>query len=181
MKKTAIVVGHTEDSPGACSPHNISCEWEFNFGVAVELVMREKADLFLYDTYSGGYTNMVKRNIRQINQGQYDLILELHYNGHDDPKINGCEALYHHKDTENYNEVALAEKFCHLMQKEVGVKSRGAKVLTSKNEKGYAALYYPKCDALILEPFFGSNISDVNNIRNQYYSFIGVLEQLIDD
>lgn len=179
MKKTAVVIGHTEDSPGAKSPFNISAEWEFNFGIGADLNVRGMADIFLYDTYKKGYTSMVTRNAAQVNAGNYDLIIELHYNSSDNASANGCEALYYHKPDETFNEKKIAEYFCQRMHEELGLKNRGAKQLT-KNDRGYAATYYPKGDCLILEPFFGSNKSDVEKITEGYYKYIEIIEELIE-
>lgn len=176
-KKVAIVVGHTEDSQGACSPHNISCEWEFMFGVATELcVMRELGDIYLYDTYKNGYGNMVAKHAKTINQKDYDLILELHYNAAT-PSAQGAEVLYHHKDTENWDEVTIGKNLLAKMEA-LGFRNRGVKHLTAK-DRGYAAVYLPKGNCLIFEPFFGSNEDDCERIREKYWEFIDAIEELI--
>ena len=177
-KKVAWVVGHTEADPGACSPHNLACEFEFNFAIACELSLTRKiGDIFTYDTYKGGYTNMVKRNVKDINAGKYDLVLELHYNAAG-PTAHGSEALYNHKATEDWDELRIAQAYVDMMESRMGYRNRGVKHLSSAKDRGYAALYYPKCDALILEPFFGSNKEDCERMRNGYWEYIEILEEL---
>lgn len=177
MKKVAIVVGHTEDSPGACSPHNISCEWEFNFGIATELcVIRDLADIYLYDTYKGGYNAMVARNVSQMNQKDYDLTIELHYNSAT-PKAHGAEVLYHHKDSENWDELRIGKDLLSRME-EMGFRNRGVKHISSR-DRGYAAVHKPKGNSILFEPFFGSNKEDCERIRDGYWDFINIMEQFI--
>lgn len=173
--KTAIVVGHTQVRPGACSPHGIKCEWEFNKEIAESL--KDVADIFLYDSYNLGYTSMVKRNASKINKGDYKLVLELHYNAAT-PSANGCEALYYFK---NQNGKKLAEKFCEIYTKDIGGKNRGAKALVKSSDRGFAAVYYPQPTALILEPFFGTNKKDVETIMNCYHQYEQVIRKLIDE
>lgn len=174
--KTAIVVGHTEDSPGACSPHNISCEWEFNFGIATELYLREIADIFLYDTYAHGYTSMIHRNAKKLNKEKYDLIIELHYNSAT-PSATGCEALYYHREDENFDEQKIGEYFVDNWSEITGLKNRGVKRLT-KNDRGYVAVYAPIGNCLILEPFFGSNPDDVKVMIEHYWDYVNLIEDL---
>lgn len=180
MRKAAIVIGHTEVSPGAVSPFGIAPEWEFNYAVATELcVVRGLGDMFVYDTYDKGYTSMVQRNVSKVNQGNYDLLFELHYNSFHNSQANGVEALYHHKDTESWNERDIARRFCDLMEVKLGLKNRGVKHIATAKERGYAALYYPKMDAIMLEPFFGSNKNDCEIMKKGFHTYVDILEELI--
>jgi len=176
-KKAAIVVGHTENSQGACSPHGISCEWETMFGIATELVMRDKGEMYLYD-YDDGYTTMVKKNASQVNSGNHGLILEFHYNAAT-PAAEGSEALYYHDAHEDYSEVKIAKFFCDEME-ELGFSNRGPKPLSSARDRGYAATYYPKGDCIILEFFFGTNNDDVQRFKDKYWEIIDITEDIID-
>jgi len=176
MDKLAIVVGHTEDNQGAKSPHNISAEWEFNFGIATELHMRGVADIFLYDTYAHGYTSMVHRNAKLLNKEKYDLILELHYNAAT-PAATGCEALYYHKEDENFKEKEIAQYFVDKWSKITGLKNRGVKRLT-KDDRGYVAVYAPIGNCIILEPFFGTNANDVKAMTENYWKYLDLIEEL---
>jgi N-acetylmuramoyl-L-alanine amidase len=178
MKKAAIVIGHTEESQGACSPFNISCEWEFMFGVGTELVMRDKAELYLNDTYDRGYTSMVKRTAAQLNAGGHNLGFELHYNAAT-PKARGSEAVYYHDVHEDHAERKIAQYFIDGMA-ELGFKKRSPKQLKSARDRGYAATYHPKMDFLILEPFFGTNKEDVELITENYMGFVDLIEEIID-
>lgn len=176
--KAAIVVGHTEESPGAKSPFNISAEWDTNFGIATELVMRDKAELYLYDSYEQGYTNMVKRNAKELNGGGHKLGLELHYNAAT-PSAHGSEAVYYHDKHEDFSEKKIAEFYCEGMHK-LGFRNRGPKPLKDAGDRGYAATFYPKMDFLILEPFFGTNEDDVILFKENYWNYIDLIEEIID-
>lgn len=159
-KTTALIIGHTKFSKGACSPWGLPCEWDFNNLIADELA--EELDIYHYDSYNFGYTNMVKRSANQTDPKDYKLILELHYNAAT-PAANGCEALHYFKNAKGK---LLSEKFCQLYTSAMGGSNRGAKALYSPDQRGFGAVYYRKPTTLILEPFFGTSIEDVQRFQN---------------
>ena len=171
--KVAIVVGHTKLSPGACSPHGIPCENKYNSKVAEYL--KDIADIFYYDNYSLGYTSMVKRNAAKINKGDYDLVIELHYNAAA-PEANGCETLYYFKNKEGKK---LATKASEMISKEFNVKNRGIKAVVSSKDRGFAALYYPNPTTILLEPFFGSNVLDASKFIYNEEKYANVIREFI--
>jgi N-acetylmuramoyl-L-alanine amidase len=156
----AIVVGHTKLRQGACSPHDIQCEWAFNKALAEEL--SDIADIYYYDSYNLGYKSMVKRNAVKMNKQDYKLVIELHYNAAS-PSANGCEALYYFR---NKKTKKLAEEFCRMYVAAIGGKNRGAKALVSKRDRGFWAVFYPTAPTIILEPFFGTNKKDVERLTD---------------
>ncbi|WP_281991227.1 N-acetylmuramoyl-L-alanine amidase [Aquimarina aggregata] len=175
--KTAIIVGHTKIRQGATSPYLcIPTEWRFNKLIAEKL--REVATVFYYDSYTTGYTAMVKRMSRRINADKFDLVLELHFNAAAEETGHGAEALYYFK---NEKAKELGSYFCELMEKRLKIKSRGVKALYNKHQRGFAAVYHPKPTVLILEPFFGSNQNDclIMNNSGAINTYITILKDII--
>jgi N-acetylmuramoyl-L-alanine amidase len=169
---TAIIIGHTSLKQGAYSSFLNSNEWDFNKRISESL--KEVASIYTYDTYQFGYTSMVKRMANRINDKKHNLVLELHFNASESPNANGSEALYYFK---NKSAQHLSECFTLLMNTEMGIKNRGAKALYSKNQRGYASVYYPKPTTLILEPFFGTNLNDCKLFNECAY--VEVIKKLI--
>ena len=158
VKKVAVVVGHTRNNPGASSEVVGS---EFFYNSKVGEYLEDIVDVYHYDTYKGGYTNMVKRNAKKLNKHDYSLVLELHFNSAGED-AEGCEALYYRANKKGKE---LAELYCEIMCNTFGSENRGAKS-RELDDRGGAALYYPKATTLILEPFFGSNKEDANRYKD---------------
>ena len=173
MKNIAIVIGHSRDSQGACSPFGVPCEWSFNKKVASFLT--DIADIFEYTGYSQGYTTMVKNNAAKINKGNYKLVIELHYNAAA-PAANGCETLYYFNNKQGKY---LAEQSSMLISSVMGVKNRGIKALVNEKDRGFAAVYYPNPTTILLEPFFGSNQNDVSKFLNKEKEYSEVIRRII--
>ncbi|WP_051335959.1 N-acetylmuramoyl-L-alanine amidase [Aquimarina latercula] len=162
--KTAIVIGHTTLAQGAYSPFLKIREWAFNKCIAEEL--QDVADIYHYNPYNPSYTSRVQQLSKKINQGNYSLVLELHFNASKKPHANGCEALYYF---ENKSAKDWAKYFCELIHQGTGIKNRGAKPLYKKSQRGFAAVYYPEPTTLILEPFFGTNKKDCELFNEDMY------------
>ena len=161
MNKVAIVVGHTKLRPGA-KGIDIPAEYVYNSKVANHL--RDICDIYHYGSYNMGYKSMVKANAAKMNTKEYDLVIELHYNAHSNPRAQGCEVLYYHKNK-------IGKKLATYLSENIStpfeVKDRGAKPLTSSKERGYWAVYYPKATTLLVEPFFGSNLQDQDKFKGK--------------
>lgn len=173
MKEIAIVIGHNNKSKGACSPFNIPCEWDFNNKVATYLT--DIADIYYYDSYSSGYTTMIKRNAAKINKKNYKLVIELHYNAAS-PEANGCETLYYFNSKKGKE---LATKASELISSKFNVKNRGIRALVNSKDRGFAAVYYPKPPVILLEPFFGSNKNDSDKFRNREKEYADIIREII--
>lgn len=171
--KTAIIVGHTQSKQGAYSPYLKQTEWKFNTMVAD--LLKDVTTTFFYDTYDLGYTAMVKKLAQQVNNQNFDLILELHFNASKSSQAQGCEALYYHKNT---TAKKLGNYYCQLMEEAFGLRNRGAKGLYKKEQRGFAALFYPKPTTLILEPFFGTSPEDCDKIDAAVYA--NIIKQIIN-
>ncbi|AGO48511.1 N-acetylmuramoyl-L-alanine amidase [Cellulophaga phage phi18:2] len=164
--RTAILIGHTKNSPGACSPHGLPCEFDFNKSIAIAAAKKNCGiTVFENGSYDKGYYEMTKATAKELNEFKPDLILELHYNAAD-PSAHGSEALYYFK---NKKTKALGYYFTKLLQLHMGYRDRGAKALVNKNDRGYWSVFLPDAPSLILEPFFGSNKSDVQRMNKDKY------------
>lgn len=159
--KIAYVIGHTKRDKGAYSPHLKVSEWDFYNEVVSHI---PNASIFHHDSNIGGYKTRVKATARKLNKVNFDLVICLHFNAAT-PQANGCETLYYFasKKSKKY-----AQMFSDVVTKETGIKSRngGLKALTQPNDRGYAAVFYPKAPTILIEPFFGSNESDCNKIKD---------------
>lgn len=173
-KKVSIVVGHTKNKPGACGL-GIDCEWFYMSRVAEHL--KDICDIYYYDNYNSGYTNMVKRNATIMNMHDYDLNIELHYNAATF-QANGCETLYYFSNNKGRD---LAADFSNLVAKTFKVKNRGVKALVNKNDRGFAAVYYPKATTLLVEPFFGSNRQDVEKFDGKEKEYADMIRKFLKD
>ena len=155
--KVAIIIGHAHDRRGADS---VWLEPEFDYNTDVANYLKELAPcmyhIFFHSGYKKGYSAMIKATANRINQGDFDLVIELHYNMAASSTANGCMFLYHYNSKKGKE---WAEKLSKGVSSVMDVKNLGAKPLKS-TDNGYLAVTYPNPPALIAEPFFGSNKSD---------------------
>lgn len=173
----AIVIGHTKRQKGACSPFGIPCEWDFNKKVASYL--EDIADIHYYNPYTIGYTRRVKELAKKLNKKNYKLIVELHYNAAGSSQANGTECLYYFK---NRWTKELSQDFSKMFAEDFGTTIRGnngAKALVNLKDRGFAAVYYPKAPAILVEPIFGSNRSDVNKIKGREQVYANTLRKFL--
>lgn len=173
MKKFAIIIGHTSKQPGAASPHGIPPEYFFNNKVAQYLT--DIADIYYYDSYSGGYISMVKRLFNHINKHDYKMTLELHYNAAS-PSAEGTEVL--HYETSKGGAVH-AKTLSKMISDNFGTRNRGAKPRSRSGRGGYA-LYAGKPIALLLEPFFGSNKNDTLRFKGKEKEYAEVIREFLN-
>jgi N-acetylmuramoyl-L-alanine amidase len=145
--KVAIVVGHDKVEQGAFS--NLLKKSEFAYN-------SEVAKLTGWDTYfrdtKGGYSTKIAELSKRINDKNYDLVIELHFNSFN-AVVNGCEALYFKGSVKGQR---FAEMFVSRIVQEYGTFPRGAK---SRIVTDLGGLFLKSINApcIILEPFFGDN------------------------
>lgn len=157
--KVLLVVGHTKNKDkGAFSPFLNTTEFEYNKSVVEELKKLSNYCVS-YEIYTHSLQDYYKRQkalADYVNQRDYDLILEFHFNS-SLPTANGVECLYWFnskkgKDTAKIFSKGISEKYGVTMRGE-----QGSRALVNKNDRGYYFVYLPKAVAVIIEPFFGSN------------------------
>ena len=118
---------------------------------------------------------MVRRLFNHINQHDYDLTLELHYNAAG-ALAHGTEVLYY---ANNRRGLKLAESLSKLISDKFGTKNRGAKG-RGKSDRGGYALYAGKATALLLEPFFGTNKDDAKKFKGKEKEYANVIREFLN-
>jgi|TARA_R110000782_G_C14549616_1_gene384803 N-acetylmuramoyl-L-alanine amidase len=174
--KIAFVVGHHKKSKGAWSPFAGYSEWDFYNEVVKHL---GDVNVFWHDENISGYTSRIQNTADKINKVDFDLVIELHFNSSDNNKANGCETLYYHKSSKGR---IYADMFSELIVSQTGIKSRngGLKPLKSKQDRGFASVYYTNAPTILIEPFFGSNKSDCDKIKSSR-NLASIIQMYIDN
>lgn len=177
--RVALVVGHTSGE-GLCKDMGAvdvggMTEYEFweSYVLNADVIDKLNAHFFLHDENDNSYTSRQTKMAERTKD--FDLVLELHFNASDSEQANGSEALYYFN---NVKTKLLATKFTELMTARMQYTNRGAKPIYSPNDRGHGFLSKMKGDALVLEPFFGTNADDCKKFSQD--KFTRVLQDLID-
>ena len=168
MNKVAFVIGHNKNDKGAYSKELGFSEWDYwNYFYINNLC--HLGDLFNH-SLSSSYTSRQK-SMSNLTK-DYDLVFELHFNA-GPLSANGVEALIY---SGNNKMKIIAELYCKLMSDKLSLRNRGCKEKSSGN--GFGFLKLTKGDAILLEPFFGSNKSDCNKYSHKQHAL--VIEEVIN-
>jgi len=170
MKKIALVVGHTFDTPGYFS--NILEESEYFYWSEFCDDYTENGNIFKHDIGIDSYTE--RQRLMATYTHDYDLVMELHFNAAESTQANGVEA-YHYFS--NKKTRTIANLYCKLVSESMGIKFRGAKPLYNKHQNGFGFVSQTKGNAILLEPFFASNYNDCDKFNRAAYE--EVLKQVI--
>src|SRR5690606_28729184 len=129
--KTALVIGHHAKDGGAYSEHLKMSEFDFYSKVVRQL---EGVEVFFHNHNIGGYTSRIKDTAKRLNKGNFDLVIECHFNAAT-PQANGCETLFYFKSVKGKE---YAQKFSNLVNAWTGIKLRngGLKPLVSAKDRG---------------------------------------------
>jgi N-acetylmuramoyl-L-alanine amidase len=149
----AFIVGHTSRDKGAFSPHLNVSEWDFYCSIIDQL----KGDVYFHDANIRSYDQRCRDTAARINKKNYEVVIALHFNSAA-ATAHGTECLYISNSGLEY-----AKKFNKEVSK-MGLRNRGEKRLINTS-RGYSEIYYPKAPAILIEPFFGSNIDDCKKIN----------------
>ena len=155
----AFVIGHYSGAKGAHSPFLNNNEFTF-WKEFYDAHLKSLGDDFLHSDNSS-YTQRQEETAEKTKD--YDLVFELHFNG-SVPSANGVEALVYFSN-EKMNKVG--QFFCDTMASDMNYKNRKVKEITSGN--GFGFLQKTKGDAILLEPFFGSNEADCSLFNPEKY------------
>lgn len=157
-KKVAIKIGHTDKAKGAYSPTISLSEFDFNSKVAEELQKLcgcdIQYDVFTFDPNVSSYTQRQKKVADKLNEDNYDLVVELHFDSAESHTAKGTTVLYYHKSA---NGKEAAKVVGDAIYNEFKVNRRSDIALSSDTQNGYQAVVTPKAVAILVEPFFGSN------------------------
>lgn len=107
-----------------------------------------------------------------------DICVDLHFNAVANPTANGTEVLrpFNHNDTE----IEVAEDLLYSTCMTLNTKNRGVKREGEGTHQRLAMLSDVKCNSVLLEVCFISNISDLNKYKERKDELVIILaEQLI--
>lgn len=175
--KTAIVIGHHENSKGALSKYFRLREFDF-YNQAVGHIC-SNVTIFQHNKNISGYTTRIKDTARRINKGNFDLVIELHFNSFSDSSANGCETLYYFKSQKGR---VYAQIFSKTVYNKTGIKLRhnGLKALANRKDRGFASVFYPNPPTILIEPFFGSNEEDCRRIVSPM-NMAGIIDDFLSN
>ncbi len=157
--KIAIIIGHDALVQGAISPFLNKTEWEFYNAQAVNGI--GAGNILFYRNRNG--VSSAHDAIR-AHPRQFDLVLEFHFNAFSNPQANGAEILmaeYLNKFERTLADHVLQE-WCHTF----GLRDRGLK-FPAKGARGFKNVNgFTDAPTFLLEPFFGTNETDCDKIKN---------------
>ena len=173
--KVAVIVGHHLKDGGAFSP-TLGMN-EFNFYHLVTAKLRN-VTVFFHDHKISGYTSRIKDTAKRVDAGNFDLVIECHFNAAI-PEANGCETLFYFKSIKGKQ---YAQEFSNLVNQRTGIKLRngGLKPLVNEKDRGFASVFYPSAPTILIEPFFGSNVSDCEKIGG-VDNMASIIQEFIDN
>lgn len=164
--RCALIVGHTQDAPGAANVARQLTEWEFNVSLAPLIRRAACTDVFVVHR---GRPNAYGRLPREVNATGADFAVELHANAFEErpgqEEVSGTEVLYWHRSQrgKRFASILLAELVGVL-----GLESRGTKKAKGrfvggkwKGDRGSYLLGLTLMPCTIAEPFFIDNDEDL--------------------
>jgi len=160
-KRICLIPGHDAKSKGAIGSEGIS-EWDFNDSLINDMwfMLPKKHTYYVLHRNADikGYTNQMVDLHERIDKLEIDVSVEFHFNGSDNPNVNGHEVLY---CSETGSKVAT--KLNDEFNKWLPNSNRGTKQIDS-NDSGGGFCCRGKSVAIIAEPFFNSrqNLYAVN-------------------
>ena len=157
--RIALVIGHYENDKGAHSKHLNESEWDmwYNF---YESHLIGFGDIFIHSNNSS-YSRRQDETAKKTKD--YDLVFEMHFNAASE-SAHGVEALVY---AGNEKMIGVGQFFCNAIEAFMGYRNRGVKEISSGN--GFGFLSKTKGDAILLEPFFGSNKKDCERYDADQY------------
>ena len=161
MHKIALVIGHNSKAQGAERRDNREPEYVFNGRVAaaVEALAQDYPAISVKTfrrSAGGGYRKEIRRVYGEVDDWGADVAIELHFNASANPQANGCETL----SSGSSGSLRLAKAINDDIVSALGIKDRGIKTIPASG-RGGGSLHAGEAPAVLLEPFFGSNPSDL--------------------
>lgn len=155
--KLAVMVGHNEKAPGAFALDPIGMsEFYWNSKVAAAMIehgrKRGVEVRVFFRKKSSSYSAEIRAAYAPVNEWRPDAVIELHFNA--TPGASGTETLYA-KGREASR--LLAERVQKSMVALLGLPNRGIK---NGEDRGQASLVAANAPMVLVEPFFGDNLSD---------------------
>ena len=170
VMKAAVIVGHEEDAPGACSDYLGECEYSFNSRLAE--YMKERAPEMTgvpYQYPEGIELDIIYRDgigiggaAQKADDSGADAALSLHFNSAASPQATGSEVLYWHTSKGGQS---LAETTLNEIKMALSLPMRGLLPIDPVDDDGQwddrgQILSMTSMPHILVEPFFGSNDND---------------------
>lgn len=171
MKKICLIPGHSAKDSGAVSNDGKITEFNLNSKIVNDIKQKLKNNegIILFREH---YFFLPE----DINETNCDIAIEFHCNASENKMAEGCEVLFYHTSK---NGEQLAQKFQNKIIEILKNKDRKIKPIKD-HDRGWYFLKNTKMPALILEPFFISNDTELKNFQNNYNIYIEKLANLID-
>jgi len=174
MKRFAVLIGHRSKRQGAFSETLQQSEFQFNEPIAE--MLSDVADIYYRPNTPGvSETYRVKQVLNKVNKKKYDLVVELHFDSFSDQRANGCSALHY---ITNRKTKELAQYFVNEVNSRIGIRKRSLIPIKSRKQRGGTFIIHSKADAILLEPFFGSNRDDCYKIMNCKREYAQIIRDL---
>lgn len=175
MNKIAILIGHRSKAKGAYSTWLDVTEYDYMKKVASYCT--DFADVYERPNtpfVSEGYR--IGQALKKINKKRYNLVLSLHFNSFSDERAHGVTALHNITNTKTKG---VASQFMYLVNQRFGIKKRDLIPISSKNQNGGKFILDTTANAVLLEPFFGSNPVDSVQFCNAEEKYANLLRDLV--
>lgn len=174
--KVAIIIGHRSKSQGAYAP--ILNETEYQYMKKTAFHLSDIADIYeRSNTPMVSEAHRIHRLVKRVNAKNYDLVISLHFNAFSNPLAHGATALYY---ATNKRTKAIGEEFTSLMAENFCVKKRALIPITSIYDRGGIVISKCTADAILLEPFFGTNKDDANAFKGEHQTYANNIRSLIE-
>lgn len=163
--RVAVVVGHEPTKPGATNKATGLSEFKFNDWIADQMLDSPPPGIELVKVHRhpGTYSQLPAK----VNALNPDLVISLHCNGYDG-EATGTEMLYAEGSTKGkrFAELLQAQVVSALQLRNRGVKPR------KRRDRGGHILNGTKAPAVIVEPFFLDNDSDLQRANERLSELI---------
>lgn len=161
MTKIALCIGHNAHAQGAVRalpPRDSEYRWNGRLAKMIRQLDPDQVGIFRR-VYAGpgGYGAEVRKVTAQADEWGCDVMAELHFNGAYDSSATGTETFYLSEAGRR-----IAEKVQKAVVAALGLRDRGIKLRDSGDGAGF--LRAGRAPAVILEPFFGTNVSDCRRV-----------------
>ena len=175
-----LAIGHSRrgDSGAYTVGKPSVSEKKFNTELLPLITPKLKVPFKIYDDYkASSYVGAMNYVSRKMREDLVDACIEFHFNAAG-PRATGHEWLHWESSRGGRR---LANKLKEAMDKAYpDLASRGVKPRT-KGQRGALFLRKTPCYACIAEPFFGSNLSDVELIQSDLNKLASVYAKGIND
>jgi N-acetylmuramoyl-L-alanine amidase len=172
IKKCVLVIGHKEKAPGAKNTKTGITEFDFNDDLARRIekrVIGVNIQRVYRDTYAA-----LPGKINSINP---DFIISLHLNAAFNGNASGTEVLYYYRSKKGKE---MAEILQDYIVSHLALPDRGVKPIDARG-RGSHLLKRTKAPAVIVEPFFIDNDSDLALAQKDLDGFAQAYANAIDE